>query len=320
MISPIPVFIITGFLGAGKTTLLNHILYHQTTHKIAVIENELGNTALDSIVLSQENQSLHIKTLQNGCICCSSHAELEMTLLELINQLSTHQTEFSRLMIECTGMADPGSIIKKFLTHDLISNYFQLQGVITLVDAVNAPYQFQHFHVTQAQIGYADLILVSKTDLIQNRYQDFIKQLAYMNSRAKIHSIINGRLDLTLLDQLNGFSLSSQPNFKCQELPSNPLDTQVNSFVIRRSEPFELQTLSLLFDKILINFKDQLLRYKAILYIKDIPERLLLQGIQQIHNSEFGSPWTGSEAPFSELVFIGIALPEQEFRKAFNDL
>ncbi|CAI3927530.1 G3E family (YejR) (PDB:1NIJ) (PUBMED:19822009 [Commensalibacter communis] len=320
MIFPIPVFIITGFLGAGKTTLLNYILYHQTTHKIAIIENELGNTALDSIVLSQEKQSLHIRTLQNGCICCNSHAELEITLIQLINQLKTHQIQFSQLMIECTGMADPGSIIKTFLTHDHVSSYFQLKGVVTVVDAFNAPYQFKHFHVTQAQIGYADLILVSKIDLTDKPYRDFFKQLAYMNNRANIHPIFNGRLDLTLLNQLDGFSLPSQSSFLCQELPDNPLDAQVNSFVIRRYEPFDLNTLSSLFERLLVNFKDQLLRYKAILYIKDTPERLLLQGIQQVYNSDFGSPWSESEVPFSELVFIGIALPEQEFRKAFTEL
>lgn len=317
--TPIPVFIISGFLGAGKTTFLNYILHHQTTHKIAVIENEFGNTALDTTILSQDTP-LHITTLQNGCICCSSHGELEATLSELSRQLTHQEIEFTQLIIECTGMADPGPIIKSFLINDIITETFQLRGVITLVDALNAPYQFKHFHVTQAQIGFADLILVSKTDLLENDAQEFTQQLTCMNQRAEIHPIINGKIDLKLLDQLDGFALSAKSSFLCQEVPSNPLDTQVNSFVIKRSEPFDINALSLLFEKILHNFKKQLLRYKAIIYIKDNPERLLLQGVNQLYNSEFGQVWSKDETPFSEFVFIGIDLPEEEFRKAFNQL
>lgn len=319
MITPIPVFIISGFLGVGKTTFLNYILHHQTTHKIAVIENEFGNTALDTTILSQDTP-LHITTLQNGCICCSSHGELETTLLELSKRLTHQEIEFSQLIIECTGMADPGPIIRSFLTNDIIADTFQLHGVITLVDALNAPYQFKHFHVTQAQIGFADLILVSKTDLLENDAQEFTQQLTYMNQRAEIHPIINGKIDLKLLDQLDGFALSAKSSFLCQEVSSNPLDTQVNSFVIKRSEPFDINALSLLFEKILHNFKKQLLRYKAIIYIKDNPERLLLQGVNQLYNSEFGQVWSKDGTPFSEFVFIGIDLPEEEFRKAFNQL
>lgn len=319
MITPIPVFIISGFLGVGKTTFLNYILHHQTTHKIAVIENEFGNTALDTTILSQDTP-LHITTLQNGCICCSSHGELEATLSELSKQLIHQEINFSQLIIECTGMADPGPIIRSFLTNDLIAETFQLRGVITLVDALNAPYQFKHFHVTQAQIGFADLILVSKTDLLENDAQEFTQQLTCMNQRAEIHPIINGKIDLKLLDQLDGFTLSAKSSFLCQEVSSNPLDTQVNSFVIKRSEPFDINALSLLFEKILHNFKKQLLRYKAIIYIKDNPERLLLQGVNQLYNSEFGQVWSKDETPFSEFVFIGIDLPEEEFRKAFNQL
>lgn len=319
MITPIPVFIISGFLGVGKTTFLNYILHHQTTHKIAVIENEFGNTALDTTILSQDTP-LHITTLQNGCICCSSHGELEATLSELSKQLIHQEINFSQLIIECTGMADPGPIIRSFLTNDLIAETFQLRGVITLVDALNAPYQFKHFHVTQAQIGFADLILVSKTDLLENDAQEFTQQLTYMNQRAEIHPIINGKIDLKLLDQLDGFALSAKSSFLCQEVSSNPLDTQVNSFVIKRSEPFDINALSLLFEKILHNFKKQLLRYKAIIYIKDNPERLLLQGVNQLYNSEFGQVWSKDGTPFSEFVFIGIDLPEEEFRKAFNQL
>lgn len=319
MITPIPVFIISGFLGVGKTTFLNYILHHQTTHKIAVIENEFGNTALDTTILSQDTP-LHITTLQNGCICCSSHGELEATLSELSKQLIHQEINFSQLIIECTGMADPGPIIRSFLTNDLIAETFQLRGVITLVDALNAPYQFKHFHVTQAQIGFADLILVSKTDLLENDAQEFTQQLTCMNQRAEIHPIINGKIDLKLLDQLDGFTLSAKSSFLCQEVSSNPLDTQVNSFVIKRSEPFDINALSLLFEKILHNFKKQLLRYKAIIYIKDNPERLLLQGVNQLYNSEFGQVWSKDETPFSEFVFIGIDLPEEEFRQAFNQL
>lgn len=324
MISPIPVFILSGFLGAGKTTLLNYILYHQTTHKIAIIENEYGNIAVDTKLLSN-NTALHIMTLKNGCICCNSRAELEVSLKDLLDQLDCKEMDFTQLIIECTGMADPAPILRIFLTHAVFSKRFDIKGTITIVDAINAPYHFKHFNVTQAQIAIADIILLSKTDLSTEPLEPFIKQLQHMNKVAPIYKIKHGQLDLKLLDELNSFNnqiLQRSSLFSCIPIIDNKIsyDTKVNSFVIYREKAFDADKLSQLIDKILKVFKKQLIRYKGILNIQNNSHRLIFQGVQQIYNSDWGEKWNDTETPYSEIVFIGLELPEEEFRYFFNEI
>lgn len=321
---PIPVFILSGFLGAGKTTLLNYILHHQITHKIAIIENEFGNVALDTAILSQ-NTPLNITTLKNGCICCNNHAELQKTLKELLHQLIRKKVNFTQLIIECTGMADPTPIIQTFLTHELFSEKFDIKGTITIVDTLNALYYFKHFNVTQAQIAVADLILLSKTDLLKESLKPLLKQLQHMNGTASIHYVKQGQFDLTLLDKLNSFNnhlLQKYSLFNCTSLlaEESSYDTKVNSFVIHREKAFDMEKLSQLINKILKIFEKQLIRYKGIFNIQDNPNRLIFQGIQQIYNSEWGEQWKNTETPYSEIVFIGIQLPENEFRYFFDQL
>lgn len=324
MTSPIPVFILSGFLGSGKTTLLNFILHHQTTHKIAIIENEFGNIALDTAILTQ-NTPLHITTLKNGCICCNSRAELQETLSELISQLENKQIHFTQLIIECTGMADPAPIIQTFLTHERLSQQFDLKGTITMVDVIHAPYHFKHFNVTQAQIAVADIIFLSKTDLLQEPLEPFIKQLRHMNGAASIYDARHGQVNLQILDELNAFNNQALPQktlFTCNTLIDEPssYDTSVNSFVIRREKAFDSEKLSQLMEKILSVFAKQLIRYKGIFNIQDAPCRLVFQGVQKIYNSEWGEQWKNNETPYSEIVFIGVQLPENEFRYFFDQL
>ncbi|MDI2089910.1 GTP-binding protein [Commensalibacter oyaizuii] len=319
--SSIPVFLLTGFLGAGKTTLLNYILHHQTMNKIAVIKNEYGNGNTDAQFLSHHGD-IHITTLKNGCICCNSNAELSFTLFELLEQKDKKLLDFDLLIIECTGIADPGPIIKVFLTHDLFSERFTLRGVITLIDAVNIAYQLKHFNVVQAQIGYADLLLISKSDLLSYDASSLLTQLHNMNQKAAIYSIIHGNIDLNLIYNLDGFSLTppSKPtlSFKIDDHEDHKVD--VRSFTITRYDPFEINAISSLMERILTTFNQQLLRYKGILYIKNHSEKLLLQGVQQIYNSTWGQEWKSTETPYSEIVFIGIQLPEEEFKCAFQKL
>ena len=129
--APIAVTLLTGFLGAGKTTLLRHILNEQHGFKIAVIENEFGEVSVDDQLIG--DRATQIKTLTNGCICCTRSNELEDALLDLLDSRDRGEIEFDRLVIECTGMADPGPIIQTFFSHEVLCERYLLDGVIALV-------------------------------------------------------------------------------------------------------------------------------------------------------------------------------------------
>lgn len=141
--TPISVTILTGFLGAGKTTLLRHILNVKHGYKIAVIENEFGAESIDSELIG--DNATQITTLSNGCICCNRSNELENTLLDLLDGRDKKQLVFDRLIIECTGMADPGPITQTFFSHNVFCQLFVLDGIIAVVDAVHAEKQLNQF-------------------------------------------------------------------------------------------------------------------------------------------------------------------------------
>ena len=164
--TPISVTILTGFLEAGKTILLRHILNVEHGYKIAVIENELGAEPIDNQLIG-DNAS-QITTLSNGCICCNRSNELENTLLDLLAGFDNKQLVFDHLIIEGTGMTDPSPIMQTFFSHQVFCQCFFLDGIIALVDAVHAEEQLNQFVIAQVQIGYADCILLTKTDVQAN--------------------------------------------------------------------------------------------------------------------------------------------------------
>ena len=318
MNQPLPVTVLTGFLGAGKTTLLSHILNTQHGFKIAVIENEFSDTSIDDQLLA--DKATTITTLSNGCICCSSANELADALQALLTGLDNQELDFDRLVIECTGMADPGPITQTFFSHPVLCERFLLDGIITLVDAVHAEQQLDKFNVAQAQIGYADRILLTKTD-IAPQHEQLTERLQKINARAPIYNVLHGDIDLSLLFDIEGFILNdkltvSTPTFKF--IPSVPSD--VSSVVIELDKPIELSAVSDLMEGLLLKYADQLLRYKGLLAIKDDNKRLLFQGVQRLYSADWDRPGKEDEERKSILVFIGVNLPEQEIRESFAGL
>ncbi|EKT54241.1 GTPase [Providencia sneebia] len=315
---PIPVTILTGFLGAGKTTLLRHILQADHGHKIAVIENEFGEVPIDNALIG--DRATQITTLSNGCICCSRSNELENALLDLLDGIDSGKLNFDRLVIECTGMADPGPITKTFFSHEILCERFLLDGIITLVDAVHADKQLNDFAIAQAQIGYADRILLTKTD-IQPQYEALAERLQRINARAPIYPVVNGDIDLNLLFDIQGFLLDptlnvSQPKFRFTPEKQN----EVSSIVVKFDYPVELMEVSQVMEDLLLGFADNLLRYKGILSIKDESKRLLFQGVQRLYSADWDRDWQENEKRESVLVFIGVNLPEEEIREKFAQL
>ncbi|WP_426575909.1 GTPase [Xenorhabdus stockiae] len=315
---PISVTILTGFLGSGKTTLLQHILNAEHGYKIAVIENEFGEVPIDNELIG--DRATQIKTLSNGCICCSRSNELEDTLLDLLDGIDNGQFVFDRLIIECTGMADPGPITQTFFSHEVLCQRFLLDGIITLVDAVHAEQQLDNFSIAQSQVGYADRLLLTKTDVAPEN-DALIGRLQKINARAPIHKIVHGEADLGLLFDLEGFILNdqltvAQPVFRFIPQQQN----SVQSIVVTLNHSVELTKVSNLMKELLLSFADNLLRYKGILAIQGESRRLLFQGVQRLYSADWDREWRDDEQRQSVLVFIGVDLPEQKIREKFAQL
>ncbi|HHQ6627677.1 TPA: GTPase [Serratia fonticola] len=315
---PIAVTILTGFLGAGKTTLLRHILNENHGYKIAVIENEFGEVPIDNALIG--DRASRITTLSNGCICCSKSNELADALLDLLDGVDQGQLEFDRLIIECTGMADPGPITQTFFSHDVIGQRFLLDGIITLVDAVHADQQLNQFTISQAQVGYADRILLTKTDVVPDN-EALIQRLQLMNARAPIYKVTHGDVDLGVLFDIEGFVLNDKLNLATPVFRRIPqAQNNIQSIVVYHDQPLELMQISEVMEGLLLKFADNLLRYKGILSIKDEPRRLLFQGVQRLYNADWDREWLPEEECKSTMVFIGIDLPEDEIRAGFAAL
>lgn len=315
---PIAVTVLTGFLGAGKTTLLRHILHEQQDYKIAVIENEFGAVAVDNQLLG--DHATQITTLTNGCICCTRSGELETALLDLLDSRDNGDIAFERLIIECTGMADPGPIIQTFFSHEILCERYLLDGVIALVDAVHAGQQMDQFTLAQSQIGYADRILLTKTD-ISGTPPELIERLQRINARAPIYPVLHGDIDLALLFDTRGFMLEEAivtPKPRFQFIPQQ--HNAISSVVLELDYPLALEAVSKVMENLLEGFADKLLRYKGMLWIADRPCRLLFQGVQRLYSADWDREWQAGEQPASTLVFIGIQLPEEEIRAAFAGL
>ncbi|TKI06085.1 GTPase [Martelella alba] len=317
MNQPLPATLLSGFLGAGKTTLLRHILDGGHGEKIAVIENEFGAAPIDDSLLGE--RATQITTLSNGCICCSSANELERALLDLLDGFDRGETPFERLVIECTGMADPGPIIQTFFSHDIINRRFLLDGVITLVDAVHGGQQLDRFPVAQAQVGFADRILLTKTDVAADAGA-LERRLQAINARAPVYRVVNGDIAVNQLFGVEGFILNDRIMAKPRFRPLIPTENHVRSLVVNLNKPVDLAILSDFMEGMLTRYADNLLRYKGILAVKNEPRRLLFQGVQRLYNADWDREWAPDETPAGVLVFIGIDLPEDEIRAGFAAL
>ncbi|MDH5578923.1 MAG: GTP-binding protein, partial [Betaproteobacteria bacterium] len=204
----VPVTILTGFLGAGKTTLLNRILQEDHGQRIAVIENEFGEVGIDSDIIEKSEEQ--ILEMNNGCICCTVRGDLIRILGELKDKRSSGALKFDRVVIETTGMADPGPVAQTFFTDEDIGNYYLLDSILTVVDAKHAQRQLDEFHEAQEQVGFADRILMSKTDLVT---EDDVRKLAarirHMNPRAPVKAVHFGQAPIAEILDIRGFNLNA---------------------------------------------------------------------------------------------------------------
>jgi G3E family GTPase len=310
----VPVTILTGFLGAGKTTLLNRILKEDHGHKIAVIENEFGEVGVDNAIIEKSDEQ--IVEMNNGCICCTVRGDLIRILGTLKEKRDGGSLKFDRVVIETTGMADPGPVAQTFFTDEEIGNYYLLDSIITVVDAKHAPKQLDEFHEAQEQVGFADKILMSKTDLVA---KDEVEQLSVrirkMNPRAPIKPVHFGEMPIDEVLDLRGFNLNAilelDPNFLTDA--SHEHHDEVESFVFRSDKPFNGEKLEQFLSGMIQVYGPDLLRYKGILWMKGNPRRVVFQGVHMMMGGDMGKPWAKNEKKQSILVFIGKKLPRDLF-------
>lgn len=318
--NPIPVTILSGFLGAGKTTLLRYLLKAEHGLKLAVIENEFAETGIDTELLGDE--AVQVLTLANGCVCCSVNSDLTKGLRFLLQRLDSGAIHFERLVIECTGLADPAPVAQTFFTDEDIRERYLLDGIVTLVDAAHAEEHLKQT-IAQAQVGFADRLLVSKTDLVSpEAFSALSERLGRINPRAPIRVVEHGEVDLPELLDIRGFNLNADvgAGMTLRPVAKGASHDRIRSLVLRREAPLNIDRLSEFMNQLLEEHGRQLLRYKGVLNIEGEDRRLVFQGVLKLYGFDWDRAWEEGQARESVIVFIGDELPEEQIRLAFEQL
>jgi len=337
--SLIPATILTGFLGAGKTTLLQRVLTEAHGQKIAVIENEFGEENIDNEILVRDTGEQIIQ-MSNGCVCCSIREDLRNTLQVLAAKKRKGLLDFERVIIETTGLADPGPVAQTFFMDDEIAESYLLDSIVTLVDAKHAAQQLNDRLEAQRQVGFADQIFISKADLVDADALDALQhRLKHMNPRAPQRVVHFGEVALKDVLDLRGFNLNARldidPEFLQEDEhahhhdhdhdgehcdhPSHDhahghahhhhADDDVKSFVFRAERAFDPARLEDFLGAIVNIYGPRMLRYKGVLWMKGTERKVVFQGVHQLMGSDLGPAWAEGEPRQSKMVFIGIDLP-----------
>lgn len=315
--APIPVTLLSGALGAGKTTLIKHLL-GTPDYPIAIIENEFAPTSIDGELLGDDAAT--VVPLSNGCICCAAGDDLERALITLVERRERGELAFAHVIIECSGMADPGPIAQTLLSDAIFAAEYRLDGIVTLVDAVHAGKQLET-PLHQAQVGLADCILITKTDCVEHAALAALQQrLGQLNQRACLHCARFGQVPANELLNLGGFELPSAPDaltFTPILNTSHQHHDRISSLVLNSTQALSIESLTTFMDSLLSEHAHQLLRYKGILSIAGHDERLVFQGVFGLYSFDWDRPW-GDESRESVIVFIGEDLPAEKLNTLFQ--
>lgn len=335
----ISVTILTGFLGSGKTTLLKRVLRESHGQKIAVIENEFGEENIDNDILVADRDEQIIQ-MNNGCICCSIREDLRSTLTMLAMKRHEGQLDFDRVIIETTGVADPGPVAQTFFMDDDVVESYVLDSIITLVDAKHAQHQLDERLEVRRQIGFADKVFISKADLVEpGTVETLMPRLKRMNPRAPIETAHFGEVPLDRVLDLKGFNLNARleidPAFLTDADPAHAEcdhdhghcchdhgehghhghdhhhDDDVKSFVYRAERPFDPRRLEDFLTAVVQVHGPNMFRYKGVLDMKGTDRKVIFQGVHQVMGSDLGPQWGADEPRQSKMVFIGVNLPKE---------
>ena len=286
----IPVTILTGFLGSGKTTLLKRVLSETHGQKIAVIENEFGEENIDNDILVNDVEEQIIQ-MNNGCVCCTIREDLRTTLSDLAARKRKGELDFERVVIETTGLADPGPVAQTFFIDDEIAESYLLDSILTLVDAVHAEEQLNTRQEARRQVGFADQIFFSKTDLVEPAAVEALAhRIKHMNPRAPQQAVHFGEVPIAKVFDQRGFNLNAKldidPDFlnadahdhdhdhhhhdhdhehgeHCDHPHHHAHDDDVKSFVFKAERPFNPAKLEDFLGAIVQVYGPKMLRYNG---------------------------------------------------------
>jgi G3E family GTPase len=291
--TPTPLFLLTGFLGAGKTTLLTHLMA-SARQKIAVLENEFAQVGIDQDLLPQAA----VMEVSNGSICCTSRADLGLSL----GRLARERHRYDHLVIETTGMADPGPILHALLTDEELCEQFHLQAVLVVVDAKHGVDQLSGPREIKAQVTLADLLIINKVDLVSaDELGSLERHLRGLNPAAEILRTSHGQVDADALLSGQRFSLGETLRRapRLLEDTSHEHESSVGSLCLEEQGPFQEARLRGWLRGLVD--KGHLLRMKGFLPVED--RWLLVQSVrQQLELSASPSSMAGTTG---RLVLIG---------------
>ena len=313
--SKTPVTILTGYLGAGKTTLLNRILTENHGKRYAVVVNEFGEEGIDNELVVDADEEIF--EMNNGCICCTVRGDL----IRILSGLMDRAEGFDGVLVETTGLADPGPVVQTFFVDDDLREKVQLDTVVTVIDALHFLGKVDDQHEAEEQVAFADVLILNKIDLVDDEGLASVNaKIRSINPHARLFTTTKSGVDLQdILDQ-GSFDLQRLLEIEAGFLEEDPEDHEhddsITSVSLTCDEPINARKFSEWMRTLIRERGTDIFRSKGILKIDGDDRRYVFQGVHMVIDSEWGAQWEGP-APSSKLVIIGRNLDESSLNEAF---
>ncbi|HRK95992.1 MAG TPA: GTP-binding protein [Rhodospirillales bacterium] len=313
--SQIPVTVLTGYLGAGKTTLLNRILKEHHGGRYAVIFNEFGDIGIDNDLVVAGDEEIF--EMNNGCICCTVRGDL----IRILDGLMKRRGQFSSILIETTGLADPAPVAQTFFVDDDVRSKTRLDAIVAVADARNLTARLDDSHEAAEQIAFADVILLNKTDLVSaDELGEVEQRIRAINAYAALHKTTRCDVPLEHVLDRGAFDLERiltvEPNFLGED--DHQHDESITSVSLSSARPVQPEAFLPWVRSVLAENGIDILRSKGIIAFPDEPRRFVFQGVHMLFDGDLQRPWKPDEPRDTRVVFIGRNLDEGALRRGFE--